>query len=66
MVKAYILWWFGPVFAAHRFYLGAYRSGAAMIIAWMIWCLLDAFLIPGLMRRYRASQSADTLAHVFA
>src|SRR5688572_14575031 len=27
---AYVLWWFGSPFAAHRFYLGAYRSAAAM------------------------------------
>jgi hypothetical protein len=100
MIVAYVLWWFGPVFAAHRFYLGAYRSGAAlaglfwgglalgaimskksslwvggyavppfwaaMILVWMGWSLIDAFLIPGLMRRYRASQHTDSLAQVFA
>ena len=100
MLTTYLLWWFGPVFAAHRFYLGAYRSGAAitglfwgglalgavmskksslwigayavppfwaaMIIAWMLWCLVDAFLIPGLMRRYRAERQTEGLAHVFA
>lgn len=100
MMVAYVLWWFGPVFAAHRLYLGAYQSGAAlaglfwgglalgavmskkssiwvgsvamppigvvMIIVWLLWTLVDAFLIPGLMRKYRASQTSDGLAHVFA
>ncbi len=100
MLVAYVLWWWGAAFAAHRFYLGAYRSGAAMtglfwgglalgsvmskksslwvggyavppfwaamIIAWMLWCLVDAFLIPGLMRRYRAERQTEGLAHVFA
>ena len=100
MIVAYVLWWFGPVFAAHRFYLGAYWSGAvlmglfwgglalgavmskkssmwvggyavpplwaAMILAWLAWSLIDAFLIPSLMRRYRAARHGDTLAHVFA
>ncbi len=100
MLVAYVLWWWGAAFAAHRFYLGAYRSGAAMtglfwgglalgsvmskksslwigsyavppfwaamVIAWMLWCLVDAFLIPGLMRRYRAERQTEGLAHVFA
>lgn len=30
LAVAYVLWWFGGVFAAHRFYLGAFRSAAAM------------------------------------
>jgi TM2 domain-containing membrane protein YozV len=100
MVVAYVLWWFGAMLAAHRFYLGAYRSalaqlglfwgglaiasvmskkssvwigsvavpppGIMMILACMIWVLLDIFLIPGLMRRYRATQQRDDLTHVFA
>ncbi len=100
MLVAYVLWWWGAAFAAHRFYLGAYRSAAAMtglfwgglalgsvmskksslwvgtyavppfwvamILSWMLWCLVDAFLIPGLMRRYRAEQQTEGLAHVFA
>jgi TM2 domain-containing membrane protein YozV len=100
MVVAYVLWWFGAMLAAHRFYLGAYRSalaqlglfwgglaiasvmskkssiwidglavpppGIMMILACMIWVLLDVFLIPGLTRRYRASQQRDDLTHVFA
>lgn len=32
----------------------------------MIWVLIDVFLIPGLTRRYRASQRDENLTHVFA
>ena len=30
LVLAYVYWWFSGPIGAHRFYLGAYRSGAAM------------------------------------
>lgn len=30
LLLAYVLWWFGGIIGAHRFYLGAYRSGIAM------------------------------------
>ena len=99
MVVAYVLWWFGALLAAHRFYLGAHRTalaqlglfwgglaiaalmskkstiwigglavpplGIMMIIICIFWVIIDVLLIPGLMRRYRASQHTDTLAHVF-
>jgi TM2 domain-containing membrane protein YozV len=31
LVVAYVLWWFGGPFGAHRFYLGAISSGLAML-----------------------------------
>lgn len=31
MLLAYVLWWFACSIGAHRFYLGAYGSGAAML-----------------------------------
>jgi TM2 domain-containing membrane protein YozV len=31
LVIAYVLWWFGGPIGAHRFYLGATRSGLAML-----------------------------------
>lgn len=31
MIVAYVLWWFGALLAAHRFFLGAYRSALAQI-----------------------------------
>ncbi len=40
--------------------------GVAMICACIGWTLVDAFLIPGLMRQYRAANRSEDLAHVFA
>ena len=87
LMMAYVLWWFSGPIGAHRFYLGAHRSGLAMIglffggllvmlatplpgvtmiCACIGWTLVDAFLIPGLMRQYKASHRPADLAHVFA
>ena len=100
LAVAYLLWWFGAALAAHRFYLGAYRSGAAMaglfwgglalgavmsktsslwigdvavpplwaamILGWMIWCVVDLFLLPGLRRRHAQVGAARSLSTVFA
>ena len=57
---AYLLWFFLGLFGAHNFYLG--RTGVAvtqlilsLILVGMIitifWVLVDAFLIPGWIRR---------------
>jgi TM2 domain-containing membrane protein YozV len=57
---AYLLWFFLGLFGAHNFYLG--RTGVAvtqlilsLIVVGMIitifWVLVDAFLIPGWIRR---------------
>jgi TM2 domain-containing membrane protein YozV len=57
---AYLLWFFLGLFGAHNFYLG--RTGVAvtqlilsLILVGMIitifWVLVDAFLIPGWVRR---------------
>lgn len=99
LLLAYVLWWFGPAVAAHRFYLGAYRSAFAMaglfwgglalgalmsskgsgaggssippfwvlmIGAWFVWCLVDAFLIPGLRRQQAERGGEAALRNVFA
>jgi TM2 domain-containing membrane protein YozV len=57
---AYLLWFFLGLFGAHNFYLG--RTGVAvtqlilsLIVVGMVitifWVLVDAFLIPGWIRR---------------
>jgi TM2 domain-containing membrane protein YozV len=57
---AYLLWFFLGLFGAHNFYLG--RTGVAVtqlilslilvgMIITMFWVLVDAFLIPGWLRR---------------
>ncbi|MES2020409.1 MAG: TM2 domain-containing protein [Pseudomonadota bacterium] len=52
---AYLLWFFLGWISAHRFYLG--RPGTAIlqilsyfILIGFIWLLIDAFLIPGMVR----------------
>lgn len=52
---AYLLWFFLWFFSAHRFYLG--RPGTAFlqilsyfILVGFIWVIIDAFLIPGMIR----------------
>ena len=52
---AYLLWFFLWFFSGHRFYLG--RPGTAIlqilsyfILVGFIWVLIDAFLIPGMVR----------------
>lgn len=53
---AYALWFFLGFFSMHRFYLE--RSGSAVlqivlnfVIVGLIWTLVDAFLIPGMIRK---------------
>src|ERR1700744_6454013 len=59
-VIAYILWFFLGWFGAHNFYLGRKGVGIAQVlltislVGWLItvvWVLVDAFLIPGWVRR---------------
>ena len=59
-VIAYILWFFLGWFGAHNFYLGRKGVGVAQVlltisvIGWfvtVVWVLVDAFLIPGWVRR---------------
>lgn len=55
VTAAYLLWGFLGILSAHRFYLG--RPGTAVlqilsffIVIGFIWLLIDAFLIPGMVR----------------
>lgn len=55
VLVAYLLWFFLGIVSAHRFYLG--RPGSAVlqiltyfIIVGFIWLLIDAFLIPSMVR----------------
>lgn len=46
MLLAYVMWWFGAFVAAHRFYLGAYRSAFALL--GLFW---GGLLIAGMMSK---------------
>jgi len=53
---AYLLWLFLWFISAHRFYLGRPGSAILQILTYFIaigfiWLLIDAFLIPGMIRQ---------------
>jgi TM2 domain-containing membrane protein YozV len=69
---AYLMWFFLGALGVHRFYLGLSKSGATMLILFIIgvitavagvglvilgllgvWALVDAFLIPGMVRQQK-------------
>lgn len=52
---AYLLWFFLGIFSAHRFYLGRPGTALLQILSYFVfigflWWLIDAFLIPGMIR----------------
>jgi CDP-diglyceride synthetase len=52
---AYLMWFFLGLFSGHRFYLGRPLSAILQIASYFIlvgflWLLVDAFLIPGMVR----------------
>lgn len=40
--------------------------GISMVLIWIVWCLVDAFLIPGMVRRWRTAHDRPGLDSVFA
>lgn len=69
---AYLLWFFLGIVSAHRFYLGRPLSAVLQILSYLIlvgfvWLLVDAFLIPGMIRQkkdqIRQRMTTDLLAH---
>ena len=60
MGVAYLLWFFLGLLGIHRFYLGQKGTAIAQLILTItvigiivssIWALVDAFLIPGMLRK---------------
>ncbi|WP_019904676.1 TM2 domain-containing protein [Methylobacterium sp. 77] len=52
---AYALWFFLGIVSAHRFYLGRPGTAILQIVSYLflvgfIWLLIDAFLIPAMVR----------------
>ncbi|MBJ7379051.1 MAG: TM2 domain-containing protein [Sphingobium sp.] len=69
---AYLLWFFLGIVSGHRFYLGRPASAILQIISYFIligfiWLLIDAFLIPGMVRDkqdgIRQRLMTDMMAH---
>ena len=71
---AYLLWFVVGVFGGHRFYVGRKGSAIAMLILGLtfvgliitgIWALVDAFLIPGMIREANEDIRRRTYARYF-
>ena len=65
---AYLLWFFLGFLSGHRFYLGRWGTALLQIASYFIvigflWLLIDAFLIPSMikedMNKHRAQLMAD-------
>ena len=51
---AYVLWFFGGLFSAHRFYMGKPGSAVLQILSYFVlvgfaWWIIDAFMISGMV-----------------
>ncbi len=58
VLVAYLLWFFLGIVSLHRFYLGRPLSAILQILSYLIvigilWWLIDAFLIPGMVDQHR-------------
>lgn len=54
LLVAYLLWFFLAFVSGHRFYLGKWGTALLQIASYflvigLIWWLIDAFLIPGII-----------------
>jgi TM2 domain-containing membrane protein YozV len=69
---AYLFWFFLWIVRGHRFYLGRPGSAILQILSYFvlvgfIWAVIDAFLIPGMIRAkkdaIRQRMTTELLAH---
>ena len=66
---SWILWIFLGGLGAHRFYLGRIGTGIAMLLTlggFWVWWLIDAFLIPGMLKLKRREAEKDILEEIAA
>ena len=68
---AYLLWFFLWFVSAHRFYLGRPASAVLQIVSYFLligfaWLLVDAFLIPGMLREKRAQMRQQMMVEMMA
>lgn len=69
VAATWLLWLFLGVFGAHRFYLGRIGTGIAMLLTvggLLIWSLVDAFLIPGMLRANKRQVQKEVLEEIGA
>jgi len=69
VAATWLLWLFLGLFGAHRFYLGRIGTGIAMLLTlggFFIWAIVDAFLIPGMLRANRRKIEKDVLEEIAA
>ncbi|OWQ95216.1 hypothetical protein CDQ91_14460 [Sphingopyxis witflariensis] len=68
---AYLLWLFLWFVSGHRFYLGRPASAILQILSYFIlvgfiWVLIDAFLIPDMLRKKRAEMRQGLMVEMMA
>lgn len=68
---AYLLWFFLWFVSAHRFYVGRPASAILQIVSYFLligffWALIDAFLIPGMLREKRAEMRQKMMVEMMA
>lgn len=71
MTAAYLWWVFLGGISAHRFYLGRPRTAILQIIlnlllVGLVWTLIDAFLIPGMVRNFNDDVREDVMGRILA
>lgn len=68
-VVMWLLWLFLGGFGAHRFYVGRIGTGIAMVLTlggFIIWSVVDIFLIPGMLRANKRKIEAEVLEEIGA
>lgn len=69
VAATWLLWLFLGELGAHRFYLGRIGTAIAMLLTLgglFIWALMDAFLIPGMLRANKSQVEAEILGEIGA
>lgn len=69
VAATWLLWLFLGEFGAHRFYLGRVGTGIAMLLTLggiFIWALVDAFLIPGMLRANKRQVEKEVMEEIGA